>query len=621
MLQKKQLDEAIWKTCMGILAHQAVDGRFVYCCEVAPISDAIMVIFLNLIGKASDPLIPELCHLLIHKQKPDGSFTVYPNQKENVSATTLVYFALLLSGVQKSSSPMLKARSYILRHGGITQCSWFAKVFLAVAGQISWRSLPNLPMEIMMRHSLSPVSLWDITSPMRVHVPSMLLLSHLNFSYRIPDSVSLKDLVLDEKWHKGQVQMPNQHAIQECRKFLIERMEPNGTIAGYLSATVLAVFALHAIGYSYSHRVIQQSIVGLKTMVCRLHSFVHQQFFTSTIWDTALSMHALHAASLPSLSRPLMRGASYLVSRQHWRMSDWRHHTPSGKPGGWGFSDINTWYPDVDDTAVVLEALGPFSHIYRTEWRKGLRFLLSMQNSDGGWSAFDRDCDNKLLGFLFGEDIGKLLTDPSTPDITGRVLDTIVKIPGVPQEPVSRAVNWLLEHQQSDGSWFGRWGICFIYGTCLAVQGLRASGVSRNHAAISKALSWLLGVQNPDGGFGESCASDDERKYISLGKSTPTQTAWALITMLHASGSKFGAHKVPPLNQSRGSNSVSKSIERAASYLINTVNLYGGWSETYPTGAGITGEAYIRYHSYPYVWPLMALSLYRDLYLTAKNKY
>jgi sporulenol synthase len=594
-LERQQLATVIETTRSRILAHQTETGSFSFCCEVAPVSDAVMVIFLNLLGYVSDPLIPELCASLSRQQKPDGGWTAYPGQNSNNSITVLVYLALLISGVQKTAPLMMRARLYIQGHGGITQVSTFVKAFLAVSGELPWSILPEPKIELVLWEPPIPIHLFDIASPARLHLPSTLLLSHLNFAYHLPEALTLRELVLShEELPKHRIPYANDRAIERCKTFLLERIEPDGTLAGYLSATVMMVFSLQALGYSSRHPIIRRAVAGLRKMVYRGKNFVHQQFFTSTVWDTAFSMQALAAAGVSPADDRMKLGANYLLRKQQRRVSDWIHHAPDAAPGGFGFSHGNTLYPDVDDTAAAVKALYPYSSMVRSRWKKAARWMLAMQNDDGGWSAFDRNCNNPLFEFLLGNDMDGTVTDPSTPDITGRVLEAIGSTRIRASGKVSRAVEWLLNEQSEDGSWFGRWGIAFIYGTFASTRGLYCSGVSAHHPSMQRALAWLLQIQNPDGGFGESCASDEQETFVPLKQSTTSQTAWALMAMLAAS------KKLTP------------QIEAAANYLIRAARPSGGWKETYPTGAGIAGQAYIRYHSYPYVWPLMALCAYRE---------
>ncbi|MFD1673959.1 prenyltransferase/squalene oxidase repeat-containing protein [Alicyclobacillus fodiniaquatilis] len=593
--QKHQVDNIIEATTKRILAHQQLDGSFSYCCEVTPLSEAVMVIFLKLIGDSADRLISDLCHTMAHRQRADGGWTLRPGEASDLSVTTLVYFALLLAGFPKTSPQMLKARMCIQKHGGITRASSFAKGFLAVAGQLPWSALPNPHIEMILWKEAAPINLFEISSPARIHLPSLMLLSHLNFSYHLPVDLTLMDLIdPDVEIPQRAIPLRDERAVEKCRAFLLERVEPNGTLASYLSATVMMVFALQAFGYSRNHPLIARAVMGLKDMAYRRKSFVHQQFFTSTVWDTSLAMRALTAAGVPPNSDALTRGAAYLLARQQHLLSDWHHHTANAEPGGWGFSNINTMYPDVDDTIAALMALYPFRRMVRSQWKNGAKWMLTMQNDDGGWAAFDRNCDNVFLKLLPTGDLKQVLSDPSTPDLTGRVLHTIGYTGIRATAAVSHGVNWLLGQQRNDGTWFGRWGIAFIYGTCMAVQGLHASGIRRDHSAMKKALSWFKNIQNADGGFGESCRSDEQDVYVPLKQSTASQTAWALMGMISAS-----ARCTP-------------EMARAAQYLVATAHSNGGWREKYPTGAGIAGQAYIRYHSYPDIWPLMALCAFRQ---------
>ncbi|WP_303798171.1 prenyltransferase/squalene oxidase repeat-containing protein [Alicyclobacillus macrosporangiidus] len=288
----------------------------------------------------------------------------------------------------------------------------------------------------------------------------------------------------------------------------------------------------------------------------------------------------------------LRRAAQYLASRQQDLPSDWCVHAPSVQPGGWGFSDVNTRYPDVDDTAAAVQALYPYRRDVWPVWKQGVRWLIGMQNEDGGWGAFERDSGKRWLERLPINDMGQAMTDPSSADLTGRVIEALSSMHVPARRAIARGVQWLRGAQREDGSWRGRWGICFLYGTWAAVSGLAAAGVPRDDPALRRAAAWLCSVQHADGGFGESCRSDEVDEFVDLAASTPTQTAWGLMALLAAVG--------PEAPETR----------RAAAALMDMAQPSGGWGEAYPTGAGIAGQAYIRYHSYPMVWPLLALARY-----------
>jgi sporulenol synthase len=579
-----------------MIRHQRLDGGFSYCCEVNPLPDALMIIFFHCVGLGDDPLISELCARLQAEQNPDGSWYAFEDQKETLSGSTLAYFALLLSGHDKSQPHMERVRKMIQRQGGITNVSNLTKIILATTGQLTWSALPQGHIEVILWDKSAPVNMFDFAGFARLHLVPYMVLSHLQFQYPIPRDLGLEDL------NQSSISLPTLHiphlnleALKRCHAFLLERLEPNGTLASYLTATVFAVFAMQAMGYDRDHPRIQRAIRGLKSMVYRRNGSVHQQLFTSTVWDTALCMRALRASKLPSCRESLRRGAVYLLHRQQHRSSDWAVHNPSAKAGGWGFSDVNTRYPDVDDTVAALLALLPYRRGLRNEWERAAQWVLSMQNRDGGWSAFDKNCNKAWLEWLPINDMGQAMTDPSSADLTGRVLESIAITRIHAPEQVARGVRWLLRRQKRNGSWFGRWGIAYIYGTWAAVRGLQASRVPKDSDALKRALAWLENIQNEDGGFGESCRSDVEGKYVALHHSTPSQTAWALMAMMGASSSPTGG------------------MERAVEYLMKTARSSGGWRESYPTGAGVVGQAYLRYHSYPNVWPLLALSEYKRL--------
>lgn len=612
-----RMDTIIEKTVMRILSHQQTDGSFRYWCEVTPISEAIMVIFLHLIGQPQHPVIRPLCSTIAKYQHADGSWTLYPDQTADLSLTTLAYFALLLSGESKQALRMRDAERIILNHGGLIQTSTFTKVLLASAGQLPWSAVPVPLPGLISFNPAGPMSLFDFTAQARIHLPSILILSHLQYVVPLPSQMSLRHLVHPEhRLPKISIDYPNPLVMEQCKSFLLERIEPDATWAGYLSATVVAILAFRALGYEANHPLLTKSIRGLmgllvtKSSVTKGVPTVHQQFFTSTVWDTSLSMQALTAAGLPIDNPAMQRAAFYLISKQQTHLSDWQYSTPGTVPGGWGFSNVNTLYPDIDDTLSVLKALYPFKRKgwWKIEWERGVSWLLAMQNDDGGWSAFDRNCNKLYLSLLAPEDLKDTVLDPSTPDITARVFDTLgaarllepvwnrtlhSEVSYKISSKVEHAKAWLLNQQSQDGSWYGRWGITYIYGTAAAIQGLRWAGISRNHFTLQRAVAWLKQIQNEDGGFGESCKSDEQKTYVPLGTSTASQTAWALMGMCSA------AHQLTP------------EIRKAANYLMDTMCEDGGWREGYPTGSGVTSQGYLRYHSYPVVWPLMALCMVR----------
>ena len=603
----------------GLLVNtQGKDGAWHYCFEAGLVTDAYMIVLLRHLDMDDEILINKLAHRIASKQEPNGAWKVFYDEPEgNLSATIDCYYALLLAGYRKKTDPeMVKARKFILAQGGPHEASSFTKVMLTLTGQYSWGSASLFPVEILLLPSWAPVNYFDFSGYARVHMAPILICAGKKFSYKLPDAPDLTDLypasnkqkklnetpqILKKELDKVTKLIPislhdiRNLAIEEAERFILHRLEWDGTLYSYFTASFPMFFALLALGYDKRHPVIVKAINGLKAMVCRAVN--HIQTATPTVWDTALISYALQEAGLPHHHPAINNAAAYLWSKQHTRYGDWLIHNPQGRPGGWGFSHSNTMNPDVDDTSYALRALyrqaANVPQVYGHAWQAGLEWLLSMQNDDGGWPAFEKNTDKKWPELLPIPEAKSVLTDPSTADLTGRTIQFLGSYKGMThrQDQIRKAVRWLIKNQRSDGSWYGRWGVVYIYGTWAALTGLLSVGVDPQHQSVKKAVSWLLAIQNQDGGWGESCLSDSVGQYTPLDFSTPSQTAWALDALI-AAGLKD-----------------SPAVARGMEALLNLVEK-DGIETSYPTGAGLPGDFYINYHSYRYIWPLMAFSHY-----------
>ncbi|BAU28520.1 sporulene cyclase [Aneurinibacillus soli] len=614
-----QVETEINRLITVVKNHQANDGSWRYCVEGSVMTDAYMIILLRTLNINNEDLIRRLTERVASKQEQNGAWKLfYDEEGGNLSATVEAYYALLFSGYHKKSDEnMQAARHFILSRGGITEVNLLTKVMLALTGQYPWSQHALLPPEIMLLPLTFPVNFFDLVGYARVHVAPILIVADRKFFIKTQRTPDLSDINVPQRIHQQPMQsrsilaliesgvnnllyLPDQihHlAIRRAEQFMLDRIEPDGTLYSYFSSTFLMIFAFLALGYSDKHPVILHTINGLKALTCKPSEQIHTQIFTSTIWDTALLSYALQEARVPSSSRTIQQAGEYLLSRQHKKYGDWIIHNPHVAPGGWGFSDINTINPDVDDTTAALRAIRTLAKThpsYRQAWDRGVNWVLSMQNDDGGWPAFEKNVDKELAKWISISGFDSIGTDPSSADLTGRTLQFLGDDVGlhIRYPTISRGVHWLMKQQKEDGSWYGRWGISYIYGTWAAITGMNAVGISSNHPAIQKAVRWLVEIQNSDGGWGESCKSDIVKKYVPLGFSTPSQTAWAVDALLAVS-------KEP-----------TPAIERGIQYLIGSGNKYD-WTMTYPTGAGLPGGAYFHYHSYRYIWPLLALSHYK----------
>ncbi|XEC96281.1 squalene--hopene cyclase [Paenibacillus tarimensis] len=619
-------DQAVQQTAQRLLGKQSQDGSWRFCFEMGVMTDAYMIIILRTLQIRDESLIRMLHDRMAARQEPNGAWKVYPDETAgNLSATVEAYAALLYSGHSRpSDANMKKAKQFIVSHGGLRGIdSLLTKVILACIGQYRWPPFFPLPVELMLVPSAAPVNFYDFSGYARIHLAPVMLLAGTEFAIRDERTPDLSGLIVrqtdpahdqtrSERSNKLWTEMIQfvkkltflpAHlrgaARRKAEQYMLDRIEPDGTLYSYATATFLMIFALLSLGYGKRHPVILRAVEGLKSIVCRSNGTIHVQNSTSTVWDTALVSHALQQAGVTPEHPAIQSAGLYLLSKQHTRLGDWSRHVTQPVPGGWGFSDINTINPDVDDTTAALRAihrLGSNSPDYRNAADKGLHWVVSMQNDDGGWPAFERNTDNPLLGMLPLDDAPAAAIDPSTADLTGRTLEYLGRYPGltVGHPFIRRAVRWLLDRQEADGPWYGRWGICYIYGTWAALTGMLAVGENPEHPALRRGASWLLRIQNPDGGWGESCASDQLKRYVPLHKSTLSQTAWALDALT--------AYYPEP----------NSGMEKGVQYLLNALDKAD--DDIYPTGGGLPRHFYIRYHSYPYIWPLLALSHYKKKY-------
>jgi sporulenol synthase len=626
---KKDLQNTMTLIIDRLKKDQSANGTWDYPFETGITTDAYMIILLRSLQINDEQLIRELTERIIKRQEDNGAWKLFHDEESgNVTATVEAYYSLLYSGYySKNDKPIRSARKFILNNGGLESSHMMLKFMLAITGQYEWPKFFPIPIETILLPVSFPINFFDFSVYGRANLTPLMILAHQKFKIRTNRSPDLSDLYVNryrswdyeyDLWrsemHRGFLSdiysgvksllgIPEQLgrlAIDRAKQYMLDRIEPDGTLYSYFSSTFYMIFALLSLGYSKNHSLIQNAVAGLKSMKIKIKENSHMQYTTATVWNTALISYALQEAGLPESDPMVQKANHFLLSRQHYKFGDWVIHNPNSLPGGWGFSNVNTINPDIDDTTASLRAIyqqikhNPTIH---GAWNRGIHWLFSMQNDDGGWAAFEKNVNKKLYKFLPIQGAEFLIADPSTPDLTGRTLEFLGHFThlSISHPVVKQAAEWMLQNQESNGSWYGRWGICYIYGTWAALTGLVSVGVSKNHVAIQAAVKWLKRIQNPDGGWGESCKSDIERKYVPLGFSNSTQTAWALDALLATS---------------TGS---STEIERGMNYLINAVE-QPDWTSEYPTGQGMAGGFYMHYHSYQHLYPLLAMAHYQNKY-------
>ncbi|MBC8167186.1 MAG: squalene--hopene cyclase, partial [Bryobacteraceae bacterium] len=561
-------------------------------------------------------LIDKAVTSILRRQLPDGGFNIYPDGPADASATVKAYFSLKLAGVPTDDQRMLRARDTILMLGGIQAANSYVKLNLSFFGLFPRECCPSVPPEMML---LPGDFIYQMSSWSRAIVIPLSIIHALNPNRPIPDGFDLKELfvpggtrwswlkdrefltwrnvflTLDQLakfWEKFGSRGVRRQAILRAEQWMLERTKYSDGLGAIYPSMMYVIMALDLLGYAPEHpdRVEAQKQFD-NLMIEREDELIFQPCF-SPVWDTAIAVFALGESGMADRTA-LRHAGDWLLTKEVRRKGDWSVKRPNTEPSGWYFEFANEFYPDIDDTAMVLLGLEHTRATSEAAWsacvRRAVRWLLDMQGKDGGWAAFDVDNNWTPLSNVPFADHNAML-DPSCPDITGRVVEALCRF-GIPQDDaaIRRGVDYLMRTQEQDGSWLGRWGVNYVYGTFLALRGLRAAGVSDREAPVLRAGEWLRSIQNADGGWGETCESYATHTFAP-GPSTPSQTAWAVLGLI-AGGDD-------------NSLSVRKGVER----LISTQREDGTWDEKLATGTGFPKVFYLSYHLYRNSFPLLALS-------------
>jgi squalene-hopene/tetraprenyl-beta-curcumene cyclase len=626
-----RLDDAIARAQAHVLSCQAPDGHWVGEVEANTTITAEYLLLCHLLGRGHRPRETKMLRYLRREQGPDGGWHLYAGGPANLSATIKTYFAMKMAGVSVTDAAMVKARERILAMGGPAKADVFTKILLALFGEYDWNGVPAMPIEIMLSprvlFNLYDVSYWSRTvivplliimdrKPVKWLPPHLALdelwpapreTTSLRFS-RVPAPFSWKNLfwknffiAVDDGlkiWERFSPRPLRKRAVEAARLWLEERLPLAGGLGGIYPAMANSVVALRLLGYPDDHPLIAGQMKEIQALAIETDDEIRYQPCVSPVWDTSLAVNALVESGLTPDAPALRRAAEWLLERQVLVPGDWRIKRPYVKPGGWAFQYANDCYPDVDDTAVVLMALEKVGGLdldrARFAKERGLGWVLGMQSEDGGWASFVADNNLLYLNNIPFADHGALL-DPSTEDLTGRGLELLGTFGyGADFEPAQRGLTFIRHTQRHDGPWCGRWGVNYIYGTWSVLRGLRAIGEDMASEYVQRAVRWLVQRQNPDGGWGETCASYDDSSLAGMGVSTPSQTAWALLAMLAA-----GAAAEP-------------AVDRGVQFLLDAQAADGSWQDPSWNGTGFPRVFMLRYHYYAKYFPLWALGVYRQ---------
>jgi squalene-hopene/tetraprenyl-beta-curcumene cyclase len=566
------------------------------------------------------------------QQGSDGAWRTFHGGPPDLSTTVEAYVALRLAGDDPGSPAMRAAAAFVRSQGGLESSRVFTRIWMALVGQWEWEDLPVVPPEIMFLPTWAPLNIYDFGCWARQTVVALtVVMAHrpsrpLGFTIaelraggpaqRRP--VSRKAgaaaagslhatlgpfLTLDRLLHRYE-RLPRSFlprtflrraALLRAEQWIIRRQEGDGLWGGIQPPVVYSIMALHLQGYPLDHPVMRAALAGLEDFLIHDDRGRRVEACQSPVWDTALALVALADAGVEADHPAMAAAARWLLDEEVVVLGDWAVRRPGLAPGGWAFEFANDNYPDIDDTAEVILALRRAGDTCGAAGdgacARGVAWTVGMQSRDGGWGAFDADNDSSLVAALPFCDFGEV-TDPPSADVTAHVVEMLAHEPGAPPAALAAGVNWLWEHQESDGSWFGRWGVNYVYGTGAVLPALIAAGVSRHDPRIRRAVAWLEAHQNPDGGWGEDLRSYVDDEWRGRGASTASQTAWALLALLAA-----GDCHTP-------------ATRRGVEWLTSTQRPDGTWDEPWFTGTGFPWDFSINYHLYRLVWPVMALGRY-----------
>jgi squalene-hopene/tetraprenyl-beta-curcumene cyclase len=620
-----RLELAWQKSRDALLRLQHPSGYWVGELQGDSILESEYILLKFILEQESDPDLPKIANYLRNLQNPEGGWSLFPGGPSDLSGTVKAYFALKLMGDDANAPHMARAREVVLARGGAERCNSFTKFYFAALGQISYDACPSVPPEIVFLPKWFYFNLYHVSAWTRTMILPLSFVTTLRYMRQLPNNMGMPELYIDQvaanrvaerplgfprSWRdiflridqilkvydRAPVAAVRQKAMKFAEEWLLARMENSEGLGAIFPPMVYMLVVFRALGYPDDDPRVVKAHRDLRDFYIEEGDTIRLQPCMSPVWDTSLAMHALAEAGLDPDSDAARRGIRWLLEKECRIAADWQVNCPPVEPSGWFFEFSNPHYPDVDDTAIVLAGLsqlgGDAAAAART---RGIKWLLNMQNDDGGWAAFDRTRDRPLLEKIPFAD-HNAMQDPSCPDIAGRVLEGLGHCGIRADHPaIPPAIAFIRKHQDPCGAWWGRWGVNYVYGTWQVLTGLRAVGEDMNKRYIQRGAAWLRSVQKPDGSFGETCQTYADQSLKGQGPSTASQTAWGAMGLMAAAGPNDPA------------------VRKAIRWLIDNQSPDGNWEEEFFTGTGFPKVFYLKYHLYRLYFPLTALSRYRRL--------
>jgi squalene-hopene/tetraprenyl-beta-curcumene cyclase len=622
--EMQALNAVIEDARSGLMHAQQADGHWLFELEADVTIPAEFIMLEHFLDDIDEGLERRIGVYLRSKQNADGGWPLFHRGETNISATVKAYYALKLLGDDPDASHMRRAREAIITRGGAVKTNVFTRFALAIFGQVPWRAVPVMPLEIMLLPRWFPFHLSKVSYWSRTVIIPLLIIAGLRARARNPRHVSIRELFITapekerryvtnvtgdvtgwlflqldrilrclEPFSPGPLR---RRAIARARAFVTERLNGEDGLGGIFPAMANSVMAFDVLGYSRDHPDFKIALAAVRNLLVVEDERAYCQPCLSPVWDTCLAAHAMMEADEESGGGSVSAALDWLLEREVKIAGDWQVRRPNLAPGGWAFQYRNDHYPDVDDTAVVVMAMhrsGDKKYVSAIE--RATAWIVGMQSSEGGWGAFEPENTHYYLNAIPFADHGALL-DPPTADVTARCLSMLAQLGyNKDYEPVARAINYLKREQEKDGSWFGRWGINYIYGTWSVLCALNALEEDMSQPYIRAAVKWLEDFQGGDGGWGEDGATYWQNRRGLSKESTASQTAWACLALMAAGETD------------------SAALRNGIRWLMTRHKGAGDWSEDWYTGGGFPRVFYLRYHGYRQYFPLWALARYRNL--------
>ncbi len=624
------VETAVGRSQAFLLSQQKPEGYWIGELMVDATLMSDMIAYHHWNGKVDREWQRKAANHILSMQLPDGGWNIYVGGPAEVNATIKAYLALKLAGIPVTDKRMLKAREMALNLGGVPRMNTFSKLYLALLGLFPWKYVPTIPCEVILIGKWFYVNFNEMSSWSRSMLVPLAIINHfkptralannIDIDELYPEGIHERDLALApdperitwrnfflwlDRVHKfaewfaqSGIHPFRQKALKKAERWMLERFEGSDGLAAIFPAILNSLIALKALGYPDDHPQVRRAEGELKKLEHEEEDTLRMEPCLSPVWDTAIVAMCLRESGVREDHPAMSQAAEWLINKEIRFRGDWQYKNPADvEPSGWVFEFENKWNPDVDDTAMVLLALRRISTENRDNRdacvARGMKWLMTFQCKDGGWAAFDKDCTKGVLEKVPFADHNAML-DPECADITARILELLgYEGYSISHPQVQRALRYLRDQQEEDGSWYGRWGVNYIYGTWQVLRGLRALNVNMREPWLLKARDWLESVQHEDGGWGERCNTYDDPVFKGQGPSTASQTAWAVMGLC-----AFDDPHRP-------------SLSRGIEYLVRTQNKDGSWTEHETTGTGFPKVFYLKYDTYRNAWPLLALATYR----------